>query len=85
MRREDLASKTAEVTAAILAKYLHSVRPKHPIAFELRFGEELVSRALVRKCFAPLEVLVNVAWLVAVTRRFDVNDDAIRSIGTIDC
>ena len=50
------------------AEFLHRVRAKHPVAFELRLGEKLVSGALVRKCFAPLKVFVDVARLIAVTR-----------------
>jgi hypothetical protein len=79
-----IAIETPKISIAICAKLLHRVRPKHSIAFELRFGEELVSGALVRECFAPLKVFVDVARLIAVTRRFDVKDDAIRSSGTVD-
>src|SRR4029077_5581364 len=85
MRPKDLTSETPKIVAAIRAEFLHRVRPKHSIAFELRLGEKLVSGALVRECFAPLKIFVNVARLIAVTRRLNVNDDAIWSGGTVDC
>ena len=85
MRPEELTSETPKIAGAVRAKFLHRVRAKHSIAFELRFGEKLVRGALVREGFAPLKVFVDVAWLIAVTRRLDVNDDAIWSGGAIDC
>ena len=85
MRPQDLTSEAPKIVVAVRAEFLHRVRAKHSIAFELRLGEKLVSGALVRECFAPLKVFVDVARLIAVTRRLDVNDDAIRSGGTVDC
>jgi hypothetical protein len=88
----DTASKLAKIfqifldnsSVAIGAQLLHRVCAEHSIALELRLGEKLVSGALVRECFAPLKVFVNVARLIAVTCWLDVNDDAIRSGGTVD-
>ena len=73
------------LAGAVRAEFLHRVRTEHPIAFELRFREKLVNSAFVRERFAPLEIFVDVPGLIAVTRRLDVNDDAIRSRGTVDC
>ena len=58
-------------------------RAKHPITLELRFGEELVRGAFVRERFAPLEVLIDVAQFIAVTRRLDINHNAIGSSRTV--
>jgi hypothetical protein len=85
VRPKDLTSETPKIDVAVRAELLHRVRAKHSVAFELRLGEKLVSGALVPECFAPLKVFVDVARLIAVTRRLDVNDDAIGSGGTVDC
>ena len=85
MRPKDLTSETPKIDVAVRAELLHRVRAKHSVAFELRLAEKLVSGALVPECFAPLKVFVDVARLIAVTRRLDVNDDAIRSRGPVDC
>ncbi len=85
MRLQDVSSEAPKIAAAVRAEFLHRVCAEHSVAFELRLGEELISGALVRECFAPLKVFVDVARLIAVTRRLDVNDDAIRSGGTVDC
>jgi hypothetical protein len=81
---QDFANKTLKVSAAICAKFLYRVRAKHSVALELRFGEKLVCGALVRKGFVPFELFVNVTWFIAITRRLDVNDDAIGSSRTVD-
>jgi len=80
---EDVANKTAEIAAAICAKFFHGVRAKHAIALKLRFGEKLIGRALVREGFARLELFVDVAGFIPITSRFDVNDNAIGSGGTV--
>ena len=85
MRPKDLTSELSKIAGAVRAEFLHRVRAEHPIAFELRLGEKLISGALVRECFAPLEIFVDVPGLIAITRRLDVNDDAIRSGGNVDC
>ena len=64
----------------VLAKILHCIEAEHAVALELRFGEKLIARALVRECFALLKVFVDVARFIAVTCRFDVNDDAVRRL-----
>src|SRR4029077_4880176 len=74
-----------KIAGAVRAQFLHRVCAKHSVALELRLGEELISGALVRECFAPLKIFVDVARLIAVTRRLDVNDDAIGSGRTVDC
>ncbi len=83
MALEDVANERAKIAAALCAELVHRVRAKHPITFKLRFGEELVRGAFVRECFAPLEVLIDVARFVAITRRLDINDNAIGSSGTV--
>ncbi len=60
------------------------MRPEHPIALELRLAEELIGRALVREQLVALEVLVDVARLVAVAGGFDVNQHTVRRGGAID-
>jgi hypothetical protein len=85
VRPKDVTSETPKIAGAVRAEFLHRVCAKHSVAFELRLGEELISGALVRECFAPLKIFVDVARLIAVTSRLDVNDDAIGSGGTIDC
>ena len=84
MRPEDLTSELSKITGAVRAEFLHRVRAEHPITFELRFREKLVSGAFVRERFTPLKVFVDVPGLIAITRRLNVNDDAIRSGGTVD-
>ncbi len=79
---ENLFDKLAKICRAAGAKFFNGIRAKHSVTLELRFGEKLVSRALVRECFAPLKVFVNVAWFVAVTRRLDVNNNAIGRVRT---
>src|SRR5882724_397788 len=69
-----------KVSNRLLAKILHCIEAEHAVTLELRFGEKLIGGALVRECFAPLKVFVNVAWFFAVTRRFDVNENAVRSL-----
>src|SRR5215470_18861486 len=61
----------------VLAKILHCIEAKHAVTLELRFGEKLVSRALVRKCLALLKVFVDVAWLIAIAGWLYVNDYAV--------
>ena len=58
---------------------------EHAIAFKLRLGEELITRALVRERWIGFKVFVDVARFVAVTSRLDVNDNAIRRIRAVDC
>jgi hypothetical protein len=72
-----MANEAAKIGAALCAQLVHRVRAKHPITFELRFGEELVRGAFVRERFAPLEVLVDVARFIAITHRLDMNDNAV--------
>ena len=60
----------------LLAKILHCIEAEHAVTLELRFGEKLVSGALVRKSFAPLKVFVNVARFITVTRWLYVNNYA---------
>ena len=83
MALEDETNEAAKIAAALCAQLVHRVHAEHPIAFELRFGEELVRGAFVRERFAPLEVFIDVARFIAITRRLDINDNAIGSSGTV--
>src|SRR5215213_1043396 len=65
-------------------KQVHRMHAEHAIALELRLTEELVRRALVREGLVRFEVLVDIAGLIAVTRRLDVNDHAFRCLSAID-
>src|SRR6266513_747349 len=69
MALEDVANERANIAAAPCEELVHRVRAKHPITFTLRFGEELVRGAFVRECFAPLEVLIDVATNGTVVAR----------------
>ena len=75
---ENIANENAKIAAAIGAEFFDRVRAEHPIAFKLRFGKKLIGRALMRKSRVGLEVFVDVAGLIAVTRWFNVNDHAVR-------
>ena len=82
MLSENLFARNSRKSPAPLVHSFFIVcAAEHSIAFELRLGEKLVSRALVRECYAPLKVFVDVARLIAVTRRLYVNNYAIRSGG----
>ena len=61
----------------LFAKSLHCIDAEHAVTLELRFGEKLVRGALVRECFAPLKVFVNVAWFFAIAGWLYVNDYAV--------
>ena len=61
----------------LLAKILHCIEAEHAVTLELRFGEKLVSGALVRKSFAPLKVFVNVARFFAIAGGLYVNNYAV--------
>src|SRR5256886_4519083 len=63
---------------AVGAKLRHGVCAKHPITFELRLGEELIGRALVRKLRICFEVFVDVTRFVAITSGSNIDDDTIR-------
>src|SRR5437870_4795272 len=80
---ENVTNEAAKISIAICAKLPHGVCTKHPIALELRLRKELVACALVRERRIGLKVFVDVARFVAVTNRLDVNDDSIRSVGTV--
>jgi hypothetical protein len=47
---EDVANEAAKIAAALCAHLVHRVGAKHPITFELRFGEELVRGANAAVC-----------------------------------
>ncbi len=61
----------------VLAKILHCIEAEHAVALELRFGEKLIARALVRECFALLKVFVDVARLIAIAGWLYVNNYAV--------
>ena len=64
VRLQDIAGEASKIAAGFPAEFLHRVRAEHAVALELRLGEKLVSGALVRKCFAPLKVFVDIARLI---------------------
>ena len=84
MVRQDFANEVAEIAGAMGAKFLHRVRAEHAVTLELRFTEKLILRALVWKSFARLEIFVDVARLVSVTGRFDVNEHAIGNVVAVN-
>src|SRR5262249_60367212 len=84
MRPQDITREAPKIATAVRAEFLHRVCPEHSVALELRLREKLVSGALVRECFAPLKVFVDVPRLITVTDWLDVNNDAVGSSGTVD-
>ena len=73
-----LPDELTKIAGALRAELLHRVHPKHAIAFELRFGKELVARAFVRKSFVALKVFVDITRFISVTRGLDVDENAVR-------
>lgn len=61
----NFAYEIRKVVNRVLAKILYCIEAEHAVTLELRFGEKLVSRALVRKCFAPCKIFVDVARFIA--------------------
>ena len=79
MHAQDVTSEAPKIAAAVRAEFLHRIRAKHPVAFELRFREKLVS-VLVGEGFAPLKVCVNVARFVAPRFASGHSQDGIPSV-----
>src|SRR5262245_51041161 len=61
----NFAYEIRKVVNRDLAKILYCIEAVHAVTLELRFGEKLVSRALVRKCFAPCKIFVDVTRFIA--------------------
>src|SRR5262245_50872751 len=61
----NFAYEIRKVVNRVLAKILYCIEAEHAVTLELRFGEKLVSRALVRKCFAPCKIFVDVTRFIA--------------------
>jgi hypothetical protein len=84
--REELG-KSIFVSRAIRRMHdlLDHMQTQAPVAFKLRFVEELVGCRLVRKKRIRCRVVLHIRGLVSVDRWLDINQNAIRRFRSVDC